>query len=534
MTTASLCGLGMTAPNPVRSTLRHFADEYLSHVRDRRCTAGVCHALFRSPCENACPLHMNVPGFLQLLNEGRPDDAYEMILLDNPLPAVTGRVCQHPCQSRCTRADDDEPVAIRDVHRFIADRAIAEGREAQILERIRDRRLASSGRRAAVVGAGPAGLTAAYYLALLGHRVALHDATTEPGGLLRWALPEYRLPRAVLRAELQFLRLLGIDLVMSVTLGKELSLAQLERDFDAVLLALGTGQQASLGVAGSDLAGVTTALDFLAACAAGEPPALGEDVVVIGGGNAAIDAARTAARLGARVRVAYRRQRKDMPAIAEEVEQAVEEGVELLFDTGVPAIVGDAGRCRAIRFERLVPGRYDSSGRRRPEPTGEVREVPCSTVIAAIGESVDPRPLQEAGIELGPGGAPRLDPATGESSRPRVYLAGDLVSGPSNVARAMAGGRRAAEQIDAALSGSSRLASVTGGFSYGQTPPPRAVGGAMARPPLLGLADRRGSFAEVSAGISDVQARAEARRCLRCDVEQAEPGADDRATQIGA
>ncbi len=534
MTTASLCGLGTTAPNPVRSTLRHFREEYVAHVQDGRCHAGVCRALFRSPCENACPLRMNIPGFLQLLNEGRLDDAYEMILLENPLPATTGRVCQHPCQQRCARGNHDEPVAIRDVHRFIADTIHAEGREGRLLGRVKDRRLPATGKRVAVVGAGPAGLTAAFYLALLGHRVSLYDGAPEPGGLLRFGLAAYRLPRMVLRAELAFLRVLGIEVVVNASLGAELCLARLEHDFDAVLLALGTAKQVRAGVPGAELGGVRDALDFLVSCSVGRPPQLGDHVVVVGGGNAAVDAARTARRLGARVTVAYRRQQADMPAIPEEVEQAREEGVELLFHTGVSAIVGVEGLVKAIAAERLAPGRYDSSGRRSPEPTGEVRELPCSGVIFAIGERVDPQPLQAAGIELDPTGRVRVDLATGQTSRPRVFAAGDVVTGPSNVALAMAAGKRAVERIDAALSGSSRLISMTSGFSYAQTAPTRAVGGERSRVKMLALEQREGSFGEVSLGLTEVQARSEARRCLRCDVSDQAQEEDAVAARAGA
>ena len=312
---ASLCGLGQTAPNPVLTTLKHFRREYEQHIREHRCAAGVCTALQLSPCENTCPLNMNIPGFLQLLKEDRLEDAFEQVVMDNPLPASTGRVCQHPCELRCRRAGADASVNMRETHRYIADTAYNGDLAKKVLKRILKRKRAATGKKIAVVGAGPAGLSGAFYLALLGHKVTVYDSAPDAGGMLRYALPEYRLPKHVVDKEVAFIRGAGVQFKFNAALGKTLKLDELEKKHDAVLLAIGTWEETQLGIPGEDSKDLYSSLEFLNASAHGKKPHLGKKVAVIGGGNSAIDAARTSLRMGAEVTIVYRRSREDMPAI---------------------------------------------------------------------------------------------------------------------------------------------------------------------------------------------------------------------------
>ncbi|HEY4975033.1 MAG TPA: FAD-dependent oxidoreductase, partial [Steroidobacteraceae bacterium] len=280
----SLCGLGQTAPNPLLTTMRHFRHEFLDHIRAKRCRAGVCDDLALSPCENSCPLHMNIPRFLQLYKEGRIEEAFEAVVMDNPLPASTGRVCQHPCDNRCRRRSLDSAVNMREVHRTIADSIYQSDRFDALAARIVARKLPPTDRKVAVVGAGPTGLSAAFYLALLGHEVTVYESNPEPGGMLRYALPEYRLPRAVIRGEVELIRRLGVDFQCGIAVGTDITLNDLDNQYNAVFLAIGTWKEAWVYLPGTELKGVIPALLFLEAVAKEEPVPLGRKVAVVGGG----------------------------------------------------------------------------------------------------------------------------------------------------------------------------------------------------------------------------------------------------------
>src|SRR5690349_5731509 len=240
----SLCGLGQSAPNPVLTTMRHFRHEFDDHIIAKRCRAGVCDSLALSPCENSCPLHMNIPRFLDLLEQGRMADAFESVILDNPLPASTGRVCQHPCDDRCRRRTVDDPVNTREVHRFIADQVYLSNRFESLVHRIAAKKLQPTDRRVAVVGAGPTGLTAAFYLALLGHDVTVYESNPEPGGMLRYAIPEYRLPKEVLAREIELIEHMGVEFVCRTAVGTDITLNDLDNEYNAVFISIGTWKEA--------------------------------------------------------------------------------------------------------------------------------------------------------------------------------------------------------------------------------------------------------------------------------------------------
>ena len=407
----SLCGLGQSAPNPVLTSLRHFRHEFEDHIRASRCRAGVCEDLALSPCENSCPLHMNIPRFLQLYKEDRLEDAFLSVILDNPLPASTGRVCRRPCDDRCRREAIDEAVNMREVHRSIADQVLLSDRFETMVGRVLERRMEPSGHRVAVVGAGPTGLTCAYYLALRGHAVTCYESRPAAGGMLRYALPEYRLPQAVLDEEIELIERVGVDFRFDVEVGEDVRLNDLAEEYDAVFLSIGTWKEAWVHLPGTELTGVIPALPFLEAMAREEAVPVGRNVVVIGGGNAAVDSARTARRMGAEVTIVYRRERKDMPAIAEEVEAAEREGARM-SPTSRPRSASSAtprATSAPSRSCAPVPASSTNSGRRRPVPTGEVMRIECDSVILAVGERVDPDFCNASGLRVQDDGTLEVD-----------------------------------------------------------------------------------------------------------------------------
>jgi NADH-quinone oxidoreductase subunit F len=515
----SLCGLGQTAPNPLLTTMRHFRHEFEDHIRARRCRAGVCEDLALSPCENSCPLHMNIPRFLQLYKENRLEEAFESIVMDNPLPASTGRVCQHPCDDRCRRMNLDEAVNIRDIHRFIADTIYGSDRFPAMAGMIATKKLSPTGRKVAVVGAGPTGVSAAFYLALLGHDVTVYESNPEAGGMLRYALPEYRLPKGVLAREIELIERVGVKFVYNTAVGFDLSLNELDLQYDAVFLAIGTWKEAWVYLPGTELKGVMPALLFLEAVSKTEPVQLGKKVVVIGGGNAAIDSARTALRMGADVTIVYRRERKDMPAIKEEIEAAEAEGAAFVYLAAPHRIMGIHGIVKAIEVVKTRLGEFDASGRRKPVPTEEVQVIKCDTVILAVGEKVDMDFARASGLTVKESGTVEVDRFTLQTSRDKFYAGGDVITGASNVSNAMGYGKKAARMIDQRLMGETRFYTLfRDDFEYDRTAPSQTSACRRQVPGQVPAAERVRNFEEVTVGLTPGEALEEADRCLRCDI----------------
>ncbi len=527
---SALCGLGQTAANPVLTTLKYFRDEYERHIRDHRCEAGVCESLYLALCENSCPLHMNIPGYLQLLKENRIEEAFELTLRENPLPGTLGRICHFHCRMRCKRDQLDEPVSQGEIHRYLADTMYKMGRERAIYSRLAKEKLPDTGKKVAIVGAGPAGLTAAFYLVRLGHEVTIYDAHEEAGGIPRWGIPAYRLPKDVLRKEVGFIRKLGVRFVFDTHVGVDLAWAKLGELYDAVLVSVGALKDVSIGIPGEDLSGVMHGYKLLEEINADLRPRLGANVVVVGGGNSAVDVARSALRLGSHVTMVYRRSRQDMPANREELEGALEEGVELVCMAQPLEILGENGVARALVAMRMKAGAIDATGRPAPVATGESYEIACDALVVAVGEKVDPDGIESVGVGLGRDGRLVIDPFSYRTANPRFFAAGDAVTGPATAAEAMGQAKFAAAAIDGALMGEQQTAGALVGsprfdslfrqFDYAMQVPLDTSRALMGKPKRVPPEERRGNFIEISHGYTGEQARLEAERCLRCDVRE--------------
>jgi NADPH-dependent glutamate synthase beta subunit-like oxidoreductase len=389
-----------------------------------------------------------------------------------------------------------------------------------LIRRVIERKASQSGKRVAVVGAGPTGLTAAYYLALLGHEVVVYEAHSQAGGMLRYALPQYRLPKDVIDKELELISALGVEFKFNVEVGKELLLNDLGTSFDAVFLSIGTWHESWIYMPGTELEGVIPALKFLEDVSKSKQNNPGKHVVVVGGGNAAIDSARTALRLGSKVTVAYRRDRRDMPAIPEEVLAAEEEGVEFAFYLAPHRVVGtEDGRVTAFEAVRTQPGEFDASGRRRPVPTDEIVRFPCTSVILAVGETVDLDFVKATGLKLKEGQKTlEVDEYTMETSRANFYAGGDLITGASNVSNAMGCGKRAARHINQRLTGIDNFEAIWPAFEYEMTVPQKPSESTRHKIREIRAEERARVFEEATMGLSSQEAGEECARCLRCDV----------------
>jgi len=507
----SLCGLGQTAPNPVLTSIRYFRNEYEEHIKRHHCSAAVCKGLVRAPCSHTCPAGVDVPRYLRFISLGKFDQALAVIREKIPFPSICGHVCPHPCEAKCRRGQVDEAIAIRALKRFAAERGNG-------VWKIKAKVASSTGKRVAIVGSGPAGLTAAYYLAKRGHAVTVFEALPEPGGMMRYGIPEYRLPREVLAEEIEEIKNVGVDIRINTRISSVDEL--FEHGYHAISIAIGAHQGTKLRIEGEDSSEVMEGVSFLREVNMGNKVRVAGRIAVIGGGNVAIDASRTALRLGAtEATIIYRRTRDEMPASEEEIEEALFEGVKIEF---LVAPIRIARRNGAVELTcvRMELGEVDESGRRRPVPIkGSEFSLTFDTLVAAVGQV--PEVAEKFGLSLGKGDTIQVDADTLATSREGVFAGGDAVTGPATVIDAIAAGRQAAISIDKYLGGSGAIDEALASPEEVEILPGIEEGEKHRIPiPTLTLSERLGSFAEVELGLEEEIAIEEAKRCLRCDLEE--------------
>lgn len=515
----ALCGLGKTAANPVLSTIRHFRDEYEEHIREKKCRAGVCAGLVRAPCQSACPASVDVPGFVSLVGEKRYADALKLHRERNPFAAACARICFHACEEHCRRSSLDSPLSIRGVKRYMVEQEMI----IQVPE-VRENKK-NAAKKIAIIGAGPAGLSCAYFLARLGYKPDVFDAAPRPGGMMAQTIPSYRLPREILAREVRMIERLGVDIQCNRALGKDFTLESLKADgYEAVFLAVGAPDGLTLGLPGEDADGVYESISFLREYNIRGSVPVGKHVVIIGGGNAAIDAARTAARLDAEtVTVLYRRTREQMPAYEEEIEEAEAEGVKLKLLTSPEEIIVEDGKVTGIRCKPMELGAFDRSGRRRSvEGSDEGFIIPCDQVIAAIGQRVDlPGITGNVSLNAQRNGYVATDALTKQTSEDWIFAGGDVATGPSSVIEAIADGEKAAVGIDQLLTGKNNAfwrEEKKNDTSFDPDADP--VNFEREKQPLIPVDRRRCNFDEVELPWDEATAIRQAKRCLRCDYRE--------------
>jgi len=461
------------------------------------------------PCNNECPAGEKVQAYLDLVEQKRHLEAYQTIIQDNPFPAITGRVCYHPCEGVCNRKEFDEPIAIHCVERFLGDLGTAKAPRPKVAP--------TRPENVAIVGSGPAGMTAAWFLGLKGYQVTIYEAAGKPGGMLRVGIPEYRLPKKVLDREFRKLRSLGVRIRCGVRIGERVKLGDLRRQYQFIVLAQGAHKSRELGVPGQEAKGVMPGLQFLAQINLGRRPRIGKRVAVIGGGNTAMDCARSALRLGAQVHVLYRRTRAEMPAIADEVEEAIREGIPIEFLVAPERVIRSKGRVGALELIRMKLGKPDESGRRRPVPVkGSNFRLKFDTILSAIGEQIDLSFLDD---DIKRTSWSLVADRFGRTPVSGVYACGDCVNGPSTVVQAIGMGRRVAQAIDALVTQQPIVeAEKPEVVQYSNINTAYFEPAARRAMPALDLKARKRNFLEVNLGYSAQTAVEESSRCFSCGV----------------
>lgn len=499
------CAIGFEAAKMVLRGVRGFREDYEEHVRRGRCLAKLSQPV---PCVSLCPAHVDVPGYIALIHEGRCEDAVRLIRKDNPFPAACGLICEHPCELRCRRTMVDKAINIRGLKRFAVER------EGEIPA---PKRMPLSGKRIAVVGGGPSGLSAAYYLSIMGHEVTVYEQRKQLGGMLRYGIPAYRLPREILDREIEGLKKSGFQTITDISVGHDIGIEELRRDFDAIYVAIGAHTDRKIGVEGEDAGGVISAVEMLREIGDDHYPDFsGMNIVVVGGGNVAMDVARSAVRLGARsVKIAYRRRRVDMTALPEEVEGAIADGCEILeLNSPVRIEKDEKGHCKAliVKPQIIGPVRY---GRPSPKDSEAAEEsIAADRVLVAIGQGIDFRKFAEySGIKIEQGRISALDTSEIKDAK-GIFAGGDCVTGPATVIRAIAAGKTAAANIDEYLGYHHEIQSdVT-------LPPVRFDDNAptgrinMRERPAE---ERVKDFKLMECGMTEEEACQESGRCLHCD-----------------
>ena len=509
---SAICGLGQTAPNPVLSTIKYFRHEYDEHIRNKYCRAGVCSDLFLSPCQNACPAGVNVPGYIALIAAGRVRDAYNLIRQENPFPSICGRVCTHPCESKCRRAQLDEPIAIADLKRYAADFVLNSGEPFMSLV------FQKNGKSVAIIGAGPSGLTCGYYLSRLGYTVDIYEEKSVAGGILAYGIPEYRLPKEALSKEINSITQSGINIIYNTKVGTDITFNELKSKYNAVYIATGTQLSRKIGIEGEEKSGVYHGLDFLRDVNLKKDVEVKGIVAVIGGGSTAIDAARSALRLGAqKVHILYRRTREEMPADKREIEEAIDEGI-ILHELVAPVRFIGYGKVTRIECVKMTPGRFGKDGRRVPIVVPESNfMIDIDMAIPAVSQYSDLPFITKTEVGITDWGTFIVDPETQMTTQPGIFAGGDIARGSDVVITAIADGKNAAKSIDKYLGGKGKLnigepiEIPLKGVEEGNT-----VEHERFQMRYLEPEQRKGNFDEVPQGFHKLNAIAEAMRCLQC------------------
>jgi len=472
-------------------------------TEERKAKLEFTYQPYYAKCQEACPAGVDVPMYLDMVRKGNYVSAYETISLTNPFPGICGRVCDHPCEGQCRRALFDDPLQIRLIKRMAADKTYESfGNELPLPEM-----LPKKDKKVAVVGAGPAGLTSAYYLARVGYDVTIFESLPVAGGMLAVGIPEFRLPKHILKMEVDRVQRMGVKIRTGVDVGKDITLEQMrEQGFERILIATGAHGDPNISISGMDKEGVVSGVGFLRDVALGRFTSLhGRKVAVIGGGNAAVDAARSALRLGAEeVNLVYRRRKEDMPAYDEEIEEAEKEGVHYTFLAGPDRIEGD-GKASAFYYQPMELGELDDSGRRRPVPSGAPSEkVEADFVVIATGQKVDTDFLPKV-----------VDQDTGLTEEKGVYAAGDCTADTASVIEAIGAGRRSATAIDASLGGNGKVVQEQS-ESRSYFIEVSDEGTSREPSPVVPIQERFPGFKEVELGLEEDAARREANRCMHC------------------
>lgn len=499
------CAIGYEAAYMVLKGIRGFREDYEEHVQHGRCISALSYPV---PCVSACPAHVDVPGYVALVNEGKYEEAVRLIRKDNPFPSACAYVCVHSCEAHCRRAMVDDAINICGLKRFAVDNAKAE--PAKILYE-------KTGKTVGIIGGGPGGLTAAYYLAQMGHQVTVYEQRPKLGGMLRYGIPDYRLPQEVLERDIEHILTTGINVITDVSIGRDVTMEDIQKSYDAVYISIGAHNDKKLGIEGEDAENVVSAVSLLRRIHEGNAPDFtGKRICVIGGGNVSMDATRTAKRLGAEsVTCVYRRRVDDMTALAEEIEEAMAEGCQILPLQAPARIEKDAeGKVAALWTVPQIIGPYGKDGRPKPIPA-DVPEfrIACDYVIVAIGQAIDARPFEAIGIKTFKGMIQAEDTSS-VADVDNVFAGGDAVSGPATVIRAVAAGKVAAANIDAYLGFEHKIKTdvVVPPAHLTNAPPCGRVNLKSHCTP-----DCKGNFDLVVEGMSRKEADQESERCLRCD-----------------
>ncbi len=498
------CAIGYEAARMVLQGVQGFRDDYLSHVESGRCLFGLNQPV---PCVALCPAGVDIPGYIALVRAGRYDDAVRLIRKDNPFPTVCGYVCEHPCEARCRRRMVDDAVNICGIKRFACDHATNTTPPPCA---------PATGKRIAIIGGGPCGLSAAYFLALMGHSVDVYDQRPQLGGMLRYGIPDYRLPVDRLDADINFILSTGITVHTNTAIGRDIPFTEIENQYDAVYIAIGAHNDKKLGIDGESSPGVYSAVQLLRDIGEGRIPDFqNKRVCVIGGGNVSMDATRTAIRLGAQhVTCVYRRRVTDMTALAEEIEDAQIEGCQILPLQAPDHIETDEnGRVTALWTRPQIISEYGADGRPRPKDAQQPRfRIPCDIVIVAIGQAIDAKPFEQVTPVVR--GKIQAESDAFVPNTPHVFAGGDAVTGPATVIRAVAAGKVAAANIDQHL-----------GFHHVITADVEIPPAHLTNSPACGRVELRNrplaecidNFDLVKCGMSEEEAQQETSRCLRCD-----------------